>query len=102
MSDAALRRTVRRGIALVVFPLASIAKGFDQTVWSDYYGAAPEGVFGSLAFDIVPTLLVCGSLAYLVGTGLYAAAEWVDPDAGSAGAGESTGETDESPTGSDA
>jgi hypothetical protein len=75
----------------MVFLLAGIAKGFDQTVWSDYYGASPEGLFGALAFDIGPTLLVCGSLAYLVGSGLYVAAAWVDPDAGPTGGDDAAG-----------
>ena len=70
MTDAALRRTVRRGIALVVLLLASIAMGLDEFVWSDYYGTTPDSTFGALAFDLTPFVLFVGAFVYLVVAGL--------------------------------
>lgn len=70
MTDEALRRTIRRGIALVVLPLSSIAIGLDEFVWSDYYGASPEGPFGWFAFVFVPVTLFLCAFGYLVVAGI--------------------------------
>jgi hypothetical protein len=70
VTDDALRRTVRRGIALVVLPLSSIAIGLDEFVWSDYYGASPESLFGWFAFAFVPAVLFLGASGYLLAAGI--------------------------------
>jgi hypothetical protein len=108
VTDDALRRTVRRGIALVVVLLASVAMGLDEFVWSDYYGATPDSTFGALAFDIVPVALFVGAFVYLVGAGLRDVAKLFDavvapdretePDPGSD---TETGSTAESDAGSE-
>lgn|GEM_PF-2399231 len=70
MTDDALRRTVRRGIALLVLPVAGIAKGLAQFVWSDHYGASPSGPFGWVAFELVPVVLFLGAFGYLLAAGI--------------------------------
>jgi hypothetical protein len=106
VTDEALRRTIRRGIALVVLPLSSIAIGLDEFVWSDYYGATPDSTFGVLAFDLVPFVLFVGALVYLVGVGfgtvvgLFDALVTPDREAES-GSGSETGTTSETDSGSE-
>jgi len=71
MSDAALQRTVRRGIALLVLPLSALVFGMDEWVWSDIYGSTPPGAFGRLAVEAVPPLLFVGALGYSLVSGAY-------------------------------
>ena len=68
MSDAALRRTVRRGIALLIVPAATVVAGTERYVWSDRYGARPDWVVLEAVFQWLPWLLLIGALAYLVGS----------------------------------
>lgn len=103
MTDESLRRTLRRGIALVVVLLASIAIGLDEFVWSDYYGATPDSTFGVLAFDLLPAVLFVGAFVYLVGATLRDAGVLFDdvvaPDR-EAESGSDAGSETESPPGS--
>jgi len=82
MPDAALHRTVRRGVALVALLLSSIAIGLEQFVWSDVYGASPPTAVGRLAFELVPTLLFLGAVAYLSASGVFSLLNWLAVDDG--------------------
>jgi hypothetical protein len=81
MSDAALHRTARRGVALVSLLLSSIALGLEQFVWSDFYGASPDSAFGFVVYVAVPTLVFAGALCYLLASAVRAAAARLEPDA---------------------
>jgi cation transporter-like permease len=80
MADTALQRTVNRGIALIVLPLSALVLGFENWVWSDVYGANIPGVFGTLAYSVVPTLLFVGALVYLATTAARGLVDRLDPD----------------------
>ena len=82
MADGALHRTVKRGIALVVLPLSALVMGMDRWIWSDVYGASPSTAFGRLAFELVPTLLFLGALAYLAASGVFSLLNWLAVDDG--------------------
>jgi hypothetical protein len=88
MSDTALQRTVRRGVALLLLPVSGIAVGLERFVWSDFYGTTPPSLLGVLAFDLVPVGLFLGALGYLALSGL---AGFVAGPEAEVAAGEETG-----------
>lgn len=66
MADAALQRTVNRGVALVLLPLCGLVLGFERFVWSDVYGVSPPTAFGTFAYAVLPLLLFLGAFGYLI------------------------------------
>lgn len=82
MTDTALQRTLRRGIALLVLPLSALVFGMGQWVWSDIYGATPPGAFGRLAVELVPPLLFVGAFGYLLASGAYGLMHRMSPERG--------------------
>jgi hypothetical protein len=78
-SRPALRRTLRRGIALLLVPVAGLAIGFDRYVWSDSYGATVPDLLGTLAFELAPRLLFLGACAYLLVEGGRVAVGLLEP-----------------------
>ncbi|UIO98945.1 hypothetical protein Hbl1158_10400 [Halobaculum sp. CBA1158] len=65
MSDAALRRTIRRSAAAVLLPACSLAIGAERYVWSDTYGASPDGGLIAAVVVVLPWLLLSLSVGYL-------------------------------------
>lgn len=82
MADDALRRTVRRGTAVLTLPLASVAIGLDEFVWSDTYGASPPTAFGDVVYGLAPRALFVGAFLYLLAAGARDAVVLLDAATG--------------------
>lgn len=59
-----LRRSINRGVALLLLPLTALVRGSESHVWSDDYAAL--GVAGEFGYVILPTALFVGAFLYLV------------------------------------
>lgn len=79
MPDAALQRTVRRGIALVLLPFCALVRGFENYLWSDMYAGLPPGLFGTIAYVFVPVALFVGASVYLTLSILQGSLARLDP-----------------------